>query len=822
MEVGGHVGVDRRAGVGQAGGWLAAALLAWLAGVALQLQQPALWPRSHYLLLAAVSLILLAAARRWPRARRVAVVALLSAGFAWAGLRAEWRLSQALPPALEGQDLELTGVVATLPEQSAAGTHFSFEVESGRRQGQRVQLPQHISLGWYRQAGDDADIVAPRDELRAGQRWRLPVRLKRPHGAMNPGGFDYELWLFEQDLRATGYVRATAAQPAERLDDTAGHGVARLRQSVRDALLARITDPRIAGVLAALAVGDQGAIGRDDWDIFRATGVAHLVSISGLHVTMLAWLASGLIGWAWRRSPALMLRCPAPAAARWGGVLVALGYALLAGWGVPAQRTVWMLATAATLWSLGLAWPWLLVLLAAAAVVALLDPWALLQVGFWLSFMAVGLLMSSAPAHAVARAEPVRGGRWRRAMAAAWQALRNGLHTQAVATLGLAPLTLVFFQQLSVVGFAANAVAIPLVTLLITPLALLGVLVPPLWQLAGWGVQLLLRWLGLLAALPGAVWSAPPAPLWAQLAGLAAGALLLLPLPRRLRLLALPMALPLLWPAVPAPPQGRFELLAADVGQGTAVLVRTHAHQLLYDTGPQYSADSDAGARVLLPLLRRNGPQPLDLLMLSHSDTDHVGGAASVLAHWPVRAMSSSLPPSHPLLAHGVPHTPCHAGQQWQWEGVRFALLHPQADALLPRAPGARAPKPNSLSCVLRIEDAAGHSALLTGDAEAPQEAQMLAAGAASLHSELLLVPHHGSRTSSSGAFLDTVAPRIAIVQAGYRSRFGHPAPDVMARYAERGITVVRSDRCGAWHWSPEAEGCEREGARRYWHFVPP
>ncbi|MED5621289.1 DNA internalization-related competence protein ComEC/Rec2 [Ideonella sp. BN130291] len=824
MGAGGVHGHDRPASrLTYAGTALAGVLLAWLGGLVLQLQQPALWSAALYGGIASAAFILVGLAWRarshgWP-ALLAAMLAVGAVGFSWAGWRAGLRLADGLPTALEGQNLMVTGVVASLPQVSASGSRFLFRVDSAQWRGQPVQLPPLLALGWYRNWQDDTPLDDPRAELRAGQRWQLPVRLKRPHGAMNPGGFDQELWLFEQGVRANGYVRATPATPARQLEEAAGFALQRLRQSVRDAIFERVPDPRAAGVLAALSVGDQGAIEREDWELFRASGIAHLVSISGLHVTMFAWLAGTLIGVAWRRSARLMLRCPAPWAARWGGVAAAAGYALLSGWGVPSQRTVWMLLTAAALCSMGTRWPWLLVLLATAAVVTVIDPWALLQVGFWLSFVAVALLMSSAPGAAPSPSAPA--GRWHPAIAGAARALREGVRTQAIATLGLAPLTLVFFQQLSLVGFVANLVAIPLVTLVITPLALLGLLLPPLWQLDAWVVQALAGLLGWLVALPGAVWTVPQAPAWAQAAGLLAGALLLLPLPWRWRLLAMPLALPLLWPAVPQPPHGRYELLAADVGQGTAVLLRTRSHQLLYDTGPQYSPESNAGDRVLLPLLRLRGTEPLDLLMLSHSDTDHVGGAASLLAHWPVSALSSSLPPGHALLAKGVQHTPCQAGQQWQWDGVRFTVLHPSAQALQPPPPGTKPPKPNALSCVLRVEDAAGHSVLLTGDAEAAQEALMLAAGGnASLHSELMLVPHHGSRTSSTPAFLDAVAPRLAIVQAGYRSRFGHPAPDVMARYAERGIAVVRSDRCGAFLWSADESACQRDLARRYWHFT--
>ena len=311
-----------------------------------------------------------------------------------------------------------------------------------------------------------------------------------------------------------------------------------------------------------------------------------------------------------------------------------------------------------------------------------------------------------------------------------------------------------------------------------------------------------------------------------------------LPLPWRVRWLAVPLVLPLLWPAVQRPDHGVFELLAADIGQGTAVLVRTHGHLLVYDSGPQYTVDSDAGQRVLLPLLRARGEPRIDMLLLSHRDTDHVGGATSLLAGHPVAALRSSLEPGHALLLQaaqlGLPHTGCAAGQRWDWDGVRFELLHPLAADLPGADRDAASPaasiKPNALSCVLRVLDAQGRSALLTGDIETAQEAALLQrlggdpANPANptLASTVLLVPHHGSRTSSSAAFLDAVQPRTAVVQAGYRSRYGHPAPDVLLRFTERGITVVRSDQCGAWQWQDGASRCTRQVRRRYWHWTVP
>ena len=469
--------------------------------------------------------------------------------------------------------------------------------------------------------------------------------------------------------------------------------------------------------------------------------------------------------------------------------------------------------------TLGVRWPWPLVLLLAGVVVTALDPWALLQAGFWLSFAAVGLLMASAPVAVrrspeLAPAEPASPGRWRAALAWAGVTLRDAVRTQLVATLGLAPLSLVFFQQVSIVGFIANLIAIPLVTLLITPLALLGVALVPLWAVGASVVRGLNAALGALASWPGAVWAAPSAPAWAQLCALGGAAVLMLPLPWRARLLGAPLLLMLVLPPRELPAPGAFDVMAVDIGQGTAVLVRTHAHLLVFDAGPQYSRESDAGQRVLLPLLRSRGETRIDRLVLSHRDLDHVGGARALLTALPVDDVLSSLEPGHPLLALAAGRTTrCEAGQAWDWDGVRFELLRPLADDY------ARTLKSNAMSCVLRVATAE-RSVLLTGDIERDQEAQLVAAVGERLQSDVLIAPHHGSRTSSTAAFLDAVRPRIAVFQAGYRNRFGHPAPDVLARYRERGIRIVASPRCGAWRWDaagPQEGVCQRDAVQRYW-----
>jgi competence protein ComEC len=529
------------------------------------------------------------------------------------------------------------------------------------------------------------------------------------------------------------------------------------------------------------------------------------MSISGLHVTMFAWAAAALVGSAWRRSGRLCLAWPAQHAGLAGGILLAAGYALFSGWGVPAQRTVFMLGAVGLLRLGARDWPWLHVWLLACATVVAIDPWALTQAGFWLSFVAVGVLFASGPAHAGARSEA------RTAPARLLAALAGLLREQGVVTVALTPLSLLLFGQVSVVGLAANLVAIPWVTLVVTPLGLAGVLVPPLWSLAAEAVDLLALLLRFLAGLPFATWSAPAPPAWAAAAGVLGGVLLAARLPPALRLLGLPLMLPvLLWQA-PRPPAGEFELLAADIGQGNAVLVRTASHTLVYDAGPGYSRESDAGQRVLVPLLRAFDER-VDLLVLSHRDTDHTGGAAAVLAMQARAGLLAALEEGHPLLAQR-PGSRCSAGRQWDWDGVHFEVLHPQEGDY------GQGLKPNALSCVLRVGNARAH-VLLAGDLERAQEATLVAA-AAPLQADVLLVPHHGSRTSSSEALLDAVQPWAAVVQAGYRNRFGHPAPDVVDRYRQRGIVLAATPACGAIAWAsvrPRELHCERAAAAHYWH----
>jgi competence protein ComEC len=774
----------------------------WVLGVWWHLQQARLGHWSESVALCALGLGVGLVAVRWRTvAWPVLLLALASGAMGGAGVAGLWasrHAARALSPALEGVDLVVVGRVASLPQRGADSVRFELEVDSAARAGQAVALPLRLQLSWYTRGAGSAGPV-----WRAGDRWQLTVRLRRPHGLANPHGFDRERWLWENGIGATGYIRNGPRDAVPRyLGRSAAHPVEAARQMVSERIGQRISDARSAGVLAALVVGDQSAIDRSDWALFRGSGVAHLMSISGLHVTLFAWLATGLLGRAWRRLgrawPRAMLALPAQTAAAWGGVGLAGAYAVFSGWGVPAQRTVLMLAVVVALRQSARRWPlvsvWLLVMVA----VLLFDPWALLQPGFWLSFVAVGILFASGKRQTAGPSHPHRVRRW---AASAWALFRE----QATVTVALTPLSLLLFGQVSVVGLVANLFAIPWVTLLVTPLALAGVLWPPLWDAAALAVQGLVVLLKVLAEVPGAAVFRPIPPLPLALVGILGGVCLVLRLPWVLRAVGLVCLWPL-WAWSPQRPlSGEFEVMAIDVGQGSAVLLRTAHHSLLYDTGPRYGTESDAGERVVVPLLRALGESP-DTVVVSHRDSDHSGGSQAVRDAWPKARWLSSFDAGER----------CVSGQRWTWDGVTFDMLHPSPALYGPDGQGLR--PTNAMSCVLRVTGVRD-SAWLSGDLDAEGETR-LALTQPTLRATLMLAPHHGSASSSSPVLLNTLRPSHVIVQSGYRNRFGHPAAVVQERYRSRGIKWVESPHCGAALWrstEPNAVHCLRTESPRYW-----
>ena len=664
--------------------------------------------------------------------------------------------------------------------------------------------------------------------MQPGERWQLTVRLQRPHGNANPYGFDYEAWLLEQGVRATGYVRP--ARDNRRLDSfvlNAGNVIEHSRAVLRARILAALPGKPYAGVIVALVVGDQRGIDQSDWKVFNRTGIGHLVSISGLHITMVAGLFALAAFTLWRYSfftrAQLPLRLPAQKLAALVGAATALFYVLLAGFGVPAQRTLYMLMVVAIALWLNRITSVSHVLCTALGVVVVIDPWAALWPGFWLSFGAVAIILYATVGRVVLRpsrydertgchAAPSRRDQF-------WLALRAGTRTQYAVTLGLVPLTMLLFGQVSVVSPLANAVAIPLISLVVTPLALVGSMLPapltaPLLGLAHLLVEWLAACLQWFSALRYAVWSAPVPPLWLFCWAMFGTLWLLAPRGWPARWIGLATWIPLLATEPSHPEPGRMTVTAFDVGQGMALLIETSGHRLLYDSGPSYGPESNAGNRILLPYLRARGIGRLDGMVVSHSDADHAGGALSVLDGMSVGWVLSSLRHQHPVAQAARQHVQCAAGQGWTWDGVRFEMLHP-----LPASYADSTLKPNARTCALKIT-ANGKSMLLAGDIEAAQEAQLLERDAGQLQADVLLAPHHGSGTSSTPAFLLAVRPQAAIFQVGYRNRYQHPKKEVYERYGALQIQRLRTDQAGALTIDFDETvriGSYREPRARYW-----
>ncbi len=721
------------------------------------------------------------------------------AGFFYAAGFAQLRLSDSLPTAWEGQDIQLVGVVAALPQVQERGVRFLFDVEVVETPQARV--PQRISVASYATGFHQTRPVSVLPQFHAGERWRLNVRLKRPHGSYNPHGFDFEVWALERDIRATGYVRPGA--DSIRLQAVVwrpGYLIERLRERLRDRFQQVLAGKRYGGVLMALAFGDEGSIVAADWQVFLRTGVNHLMSISGLHVTMVASVGFALVSALWRRSERLTLRLPARKAAVLAGAFAAGSYALIAGYAVPTQRTFYMLAViAVALWS-GRSVAMSRVLAWAVLVVVVLDPWAVLSPGFWLSFGAVAWLVFAGHAR-------VAPPHW----------LHEAVHTQWVVTLGLTPLLLALFGQVSIVSPLANAFAIPVISLVVTPLALLGAVLP--FDVILLASHTVMAWCMVLlqacASFPVAVWQQHAPPDWTVVAAMLGVGWLLLPRGFPMRwvggLALVPMFL--LLPAAPRP--GELQVAILDVGQGLSVVLKTARHALLVDTGPPFSQDADSGNRIILPYLRGAGISRLDGLVLSHDDNDHTGGAGSVLQGIPVDWVASSLSRQHPLLKEVARAVPCFAGQSWIWDGVRFDMLHPAFESY-----GVDGIKDNNRGCVLKVTTPHGRL-LLPADIERSAELQLLERSPDALVSEVLVAPHQGSKTSSSPAFVAAVAPRITVFPVGYRNHFGHPHPKVVQRYVAAGSQLLRSDQDGAILLEFGSQGLSvqswREVRRRYW-----
>ncbi len=722
--------------------------LSFLAGLLLVQQFSAL-PDSQWLIAGVIVGGILAWLRYW---RWLFFVV----GVLWATVFAMAALADRLSEALEGLDIPVKGIIAGLPERDEKRTRFDFIVKEPVQ-----KLPSRLRLSWY----------YPDQQIKAGQHWSITVRLKRPHGSLNPGGFDYERWLFTEGIGATGYVRPYP-KPVLVGSDSAWTSISVWRQNITDRLSQTLNDSPGLALIKALTIGDGAGITQNQWEVFRKTGTTHLVVISGSHIGLVAGLVYFLALKLWARA-GLLVWSPQRVAAV-AAMLAAVFYAGLAGFSVPAQRSVIMLTIAMfAIFSQRNIRPFNTLAVALFAVL-ITDPLAVLAAGFWLSFLAVSIIV-----YAIAG----RLGKFNYFV--------EVIKINWATSVGLAPLLLFFFQQVSVCSPLANFIAVPVISLLVVPMSLLAILVmfisPFLASKLFFAVDTVLQglwWLlAHLAELPLATINHAQPSVWALLFTIPGILLLLAPVGIPARWLSLAMFLPLVFTESKQPETGDINMTLLDVGQGLSVVVQTANHWLVYDAGAKFSAESDLGQSVLLPFLRLQGVGKVDKLIISHGDNDHIGGAASLMRGIPTEQVLTSVPQQ---LSDYSP-VMCERGQSWVWDKVRFTIL----------SPGQAFASENDNSCVLKIQSDYG-AVLLTGDIEEGAESWLVKNYANNLKANVLIAPHHGSKTSSTAGFLQAVQPDYVLISAGYRNQFGHPHTDILSRYENIKAKWLNSADSGA------------------------
>ena len=757
-----------------------AAAVSWGTAAVLVHQLPwpvAILPATVFLAVAAVAWWL----TRWHWLLWFAVGAL------WTTAHIHMRLADWLPVEYQGSDFTVSGWVDGFPNDSGGQVSFPLRVEAGEP-GDIV--PARLRLTWY---------DPPPDAVEPGSVLDLVVRLKRPRGLVNPGGFDYARWLFQEGYGATGYVRQGSPASHE------SGGIARqwlmARAQLAESIQAAAMSKDAAALQTALSIGERFGFKDSHWRTLQRTGTSHLVAISGLHVGLVAGLIFLLGRWAALRMPTAAASRSAELAAC-ASLLAAGLYAALAGFTVPTQRALIMLAVAqlalvgrrSVSMSSGLS--------AAVLLVLAWDPAAPLSASFWLSFIAVALLWQLARLEYSHAAE--RG---------AWRPVAGVARVQWYMSLGLVPVTALFFNEVSLISPFVNVIAIPLFSFVLVPLTLVAAALAHVhgvgeYLVAFAGFPLQWSW-NMLTAVGEWPWSSvllSPPPGWV-LAAAALGTLAAMatwPLPaRNLAWLAL---VPVLWWEPARPDRGGAVVDVLDVGHGLAVLVETRSHTLLYDAGALYRSGFDTGREIVVPAMRAKAWESLDTVVVSHGDNDHAGGVPAVLESYPDAQVLMG--PDVELPGGEI----CRTGQAWTWDEVHFEVLHPGPEFHH---------RGNDSSCVLRIATAAG-SLLLTGDVESAGE-RALMANAASLASEVVVVPHHGSATSSSAALVAATAPGHALVSTGYLNHWGFPKPQVIKRWQDAGAAMVSTGDAGAVRVTfelgePVQVQGQRARQRRYWN----
>lgn len=714
------------------------------------------------------------------------LLAIMLTGFLWALMHAHWYFLHVLPESMSGQVVLVSGYISDIPKKVGRVQRFTLDVKEFAQAGQRYQ-PSRIKLSWY----------DGQDKLLSGQHWQLWVKLKPPHGFINPGGFDYERWLFQNRIHATGYVKKHKDNSL--LSDSGIWAIGRIRQYIVNRI--QYFTQTYSGLIGALAVGYKGDISTDQWQLLTRTGTSHIMAISGLHIGLVA----SMVFWITRNlAPTMILkRLPRTYFAALFALIAAAIYALLAGLAIPTQRAMLMLCV--VLGSLlyrrqikpinSLCWALILVLV--------VDPVSVLSPGFWFSFFAVALI-----------AYCFSGRLFRLTGWQQWGRL------QWIIAFGLFPISLFLFLQTSLVAPLANFILIPWVSFIVVPLILFatlslavsGLIAQYLYQLAELSLMLIWPVLQTLSNFPVASWQQAHMPFSYLLLAIAGVLVVLAPKGLSHRWLGLIILLPCLLYRTPVPERGQAWIDVLDVGQGLSIVIRTQNHSLVYDTGARFSASFDMGDKVIVPYLKYMGISKLDKLIISHGDNDHIGGAESLIEQINIREITGQ---GIDRLNHDN-KKPCAKGQKWQWDQVNFEFLHPDTSYSVR----------NNQACVLRIDNGQ-HDMIITADIESEIEEKLIINYTDKLRSNFMLIPHHGSKTSSTMDFIDAIKAEYAIVSAGYKNKFQHPRPEVLQKYRLSGVKVFNTAEQGAIHINlhSESELSEPESFRNqashYWNHRP-
>ena len=711
-------------------------LLAFITGLGITQLLPAL--PSPALLIITMLITALAAWQLSGQRQLLLLLLLALSGSGYTVYRAELRLAPELPADLIWRDVMVEGVVQGFPNVTDRRSRFDFQIK-------QLIAPRPMPLNVKARLTDYHHQDTPLSAIAEGNRLRLKLRLRPPDSYANPHGFDYAGYLLANDIGLTGYVRKRAE--VQLITDN-NNG---LRRQLYERI--RASQARQSALIAALVIGDRSNLSNEEWQVLRRTGTAHLVSVSGMHIGFIFLLAILLFGSLWRCSQRLTAFLPAPAAAVLIALPAAFAYALLSGFAIPVQRSFYMSLVAITALLLGGGSAIFVPLLCAMFAVVVIDPWAPLTAGFWLSFMLTGVVLAAVKSSSRKRM------------------LLSLIHVQLLLSLAAIPITLWFFGEASFIAPLANLVAVPLVAFAALPLSLAGIAAGDwCWLPAGWILDIMWHYLHWLAQLPYAALTPAQPPLWLFLLALAGVIWLLLPrgVPWRTAGL-LPVIAMLLWQP-PVSADGTFKMTVLDVGQGTAVVLQTQRHIVVYDTGRAL------GGIIIADYLRGEGISRINRLIISHDDYDHRGGMDILLSALPADTIISS-----------ESATPCRAGTTWRYDNVTFRFLHPHNPAF----PDLPPLDENDSSCVLLVESAGGQRALLTGDISSAVEPHI------ATPADVLLVAHHGSRHSTASDFLSTVNADAAVISVG-RNNYQHPHQQTLTRLKNSGAAIYRTDKDGA------------------------